>query len=66
MAITLLGTLILALLFGGDIFNGNGGTTTTTSGGELSPADSAREEPQVQFVSAVLDSTQKTWKQLIP
>ena len=59
-------TLILALLFGGDIFNGNGGTTTATSGGELSPADSAREEPQVQFVSAVLDSTQKTWKQLLP
>src|SRR6185369_5967163 len=57
-------TLILALIFGGDVFSG--GSTTTTSGGDLSPADSAREEPEVQFVSAVLDSAQKTWRQILP
>src|SRR3954469_6833275 len=57
-------TLILALIFGGDVFSGGG--TTSTSGGELAPGDSAREEPEVQFVSAVLDSAQKSWKQMVP
>ena len=53
-------TLILALIFGpGVLSNGN----ESTSGGEvgLSPADSAREEPMVQFVSFVLDDAQNTW-----
>lgn len=57
-------TLILALLFGPDILS-NGSDQTTTVQGEvgLSPADSAREEPMVQFVSFVLDDVQNTWAQ---
>ncbi|HMC54791.1 MAG TPA: neutral zinc metallopeptidase [Gemmatimonadaceae bacterium] len=54
-------TLILALIFGpGILSNGN----ESTSGGEvgLTPADSAREEPMVQFVSFVLDDAQSTWQ----
>jgi len=53
-------TLILALIFGPGIFS-NG--TDNTSGGEvgLTKADSAREEPMVQFVSFVLDDAQNTW-----
>jgi len=63
--------LILSLLFGGDIFTGGSdqtgtGTRTATSGGELAPADSAREEPMVQFVSFVLDNVQDTWKKILP
>ena len=53
-------TLILALIFGPGILSDS---NTTTSGGEvgLSPADSAREEPMVQFVSFVLDDAQNSW-----
>jgi len=51
--------LILGLIFGPGIFSG-GGTTTESSYGDVS-ADSAREEPQVQFVSQVLDDVQDTW-----
>jgi hypothetical protein len=58
--------LILSLIFGGDIFGGGGGGATTTSGGELAPADSAREEPMVQFVSFVLDNVQQTWAKILP
>ena len=53
-------TLILALIFGpGILSNGN----ESTAGGDvgLTPADSAREEPMVQFVSFVLDDAQNTW-----
>ena len=57
-------TLILTLIFGpGVLSDGSDGTTTTSSGEVgLSPADSAREEPMVQFVSFVLDDVQETWK----
>ena len=61
--------LILSLIFGGDIFTSGSdqtGTRTTTSGGELAPADSAREEPMVQFVSFVLDNVQGTWAKILP
>ena len=51
--------LILGLIFGPGIFSDNG-TTTQSSYGDVS-ADSAREEPQVQFVSQVLDDIQDTW-----
>src|SRR3954462_6064449 len=53
-------TLILALIFGPGILSDSG---QNTSGGEvgLTPADSAREEPMVQFVSFVLDDAQSTW-----
>jgi predicted metalloprotease len=55
-------TLILALIFGPGIVS-DGGETTGTSYGDvgLSPADSAAEEPMVQFVSFVLDDAQSTW-----
>ena len=56
-------TLILALLFGPGILDqggGEGGYATDASG-EVAIADSAREEPMVQFVSFVLDDVQSTW-----
>ena len=58
-------TLILALIFGpGILSDNNDGADANTSYGEvgLSPADSAREEPMVQFVSFVLDDAQSTWR----
>jgi uncharacterized protein len=55
-------TLILALIFGPGILT-DGGDQASNSYGEvgLSPADSAAEEPMVQFVSFVLDDAQATW-----
>ncbi len=58
--------LILSLIFGRNLLPGGGTTTTTTSGGELAPADSAREEPEVHFVSFVLDDVQHTWAKILP
>lgn len=54
--------LILALIFGPQVFD-QGGAGDMVSGGDvaLSPEDSAREEPMVQFVSFVLDDAQETW-----
>jgi predicted metalloprotease len=54
-------TLILALLFGPGILDQGDGGYTAESGGEVAVADSAREEPMVQFVSFVLDDVQSTW-----
>jgi uncharacterized protein len=56
-------TLILALIFGPGILTDGSGDPTSTSAGEvgLNPADSAAEEPMVQFVSFVLDDAQSTW-----
>jgi len=53
-------TLILALIFGPDVLSTGGGGESAGDVG-LSPADSAREEPMVQFVSFVLDDAQQTW-----
>jgi predicted metalloprotease len=56
--------LILSLIFGPQVFDqGGGGPADIVQGGEvgLSPEDSAREEPMVQFVSFVLDDAQETW-----
>ena len=60
-------TLILALIFGPGIIT-DGGETTGSSYGDvgLSPADSAAEEPMVQFVSFVLDDAQSTWDAIGP
>jgi uncharacterized protein len=57
-------TLILTLIFGPGILSDGNDGTSTSSGGEvgLSPADSAREEPMVQFVSFVTDDVQQTWE----
>ena len=60
--------LILSLLFGRNLFNdiGVSPSTAVTSNGELSAADSAREEPEVVFVSQVLDDAQRTWAEVLP
>jgi hypothetical protein len=54
-------TLILALIFGPQVFSNGNDETATNSYGEVSPADSAREEPMVQFVSFIIDDVQNTW-----
>jgi predicted metalloprotease len=56
--------LVLSLLFGRNLFEDVPATTTST--GELAPADSAREEPEVRFVSFVLDDAQQTWANVLP
>ncbi|MEP7002730.1 MAG: neutral zinc metallopeptidase, partial [bacterium] len=59
--------LILSLIFGRNFFSDvGGGTTVAQSNGALSPADSAREEPEVRFVSFILDDAQETWKKILP
>jgi predicted metalloprotease len=60
--------LVLSLIFGRDFIGESGvqpGVTATSNGG-LSAADSAREEPQVVFVSQVLDDAQQTWARILP
>jgi hypothetical protein len=57
--------LVLSLLFGRNLFE-EVPATTTTSSGALSAADSAREEPQVRFVSFVLDDAQQVWSNVLP
>ena len=56
--------LVLSLLFGRNLFEDVPATTTST--GELAPADSAREEPEVRFVSFVLDDAQQVWANVLP
>lgn len=61
--------LVLSLVFGRDLFTDlgpAGGQYVATADGALTPADSAREEPLVQFVSFVLDDAQATWQRLLP
>ena len=60
------GTIVvlgLSLLFGRNLFTDLGvqpaGVSTAST--PLSPADSAAQETEVQFVSFVLDDVQKTW-----
>jgi uncharacterized protein len=60
--------LVLSLIFGRDFIGESGvqpGVVSTSSGG-LSAADSAREEPQVIFVSQVLDDAQHAWAKILP
>ena len=56
--------LVLGLVFGQDIIGGAGGAggNYATENGSLSPADSAAEEPMVQFMSFVLDDAQQVWE----
>ncbi|MEP6620943.1 MAG: neutral zinc metallopeptidase [bacterium] len=59
--------LVLSLVFGRNFFDDVGSLPTVTqSDGRLAPADSAREEPEVRFVSFVLDDAQSTWTALLP
>ena len=60
--------LILSLVFGHNFFNDVGGSAATVAqpGSPISAADSAREEPEVRFVSFVLDDAQQTWSGILP
>lgn len=60
---------ILSVVFRRDFFSllnvSPGGTTATTTS-QPNPAQDAKEQPLVQFVSFVLDDAQNEWKQLLP
>jgi uncharacterized protein len=54
--------LALSLLFGRNLFSDLGVEPGVATGAApMSAADSAAEEPQVQFISFVLDDVQNTW-----
>jgi len=59
--------LVLSVVFKRDFLSlatSGGGAPQTTS--RPNPVNDQREEPQVQFVSFVLDDAQNTWAQLLP
>src|SRR5580692_223586 len=60
--------LILSFIFRTNLFTLLGGGTGDpgTSVSQPDPARDAAEKPLVQFVSFVLDDTQKTWTQILP
>ena len=61
---------ILSLIFKQNFFALLGGGGSPSTGSTVAgPPDAARDEaekPLVQFISVVLDDTQKTWEQLLP
>src|SRR4249919_819314 len=62
---------ILSLIFKQNFFAllGNGGGSSSPGSTVVSQPDTARdasEKPLVQFVSFVLDDTQKTWTEILP
>ena len=58
--------LALSLLTGRNLFNDLSVSPGAGTEAPMSAADSAREEPEVQFVSVVLDDVQKTWAETLP
>ncbi len=59
--------LALSLITGRNLFSDLGVEPGINSGGSaMTAADSAREEPEVQFVSFVLDDVQNTWAKILP
>lgn len=60
--------LILSFIFRTNLFSLLGGGTgdSGTAVSQPDPSRDAAEKPLVQFVSFVLDDTQKTWTQLLP
>jgi predicted metalloprotease len=61
--------LVLSLIFKQNFFALLGGGTSGPSSPATSQPDTARdqqEQPLVQFVSFVLDDTQRTWDQILP
>jgi predicted metalloprotease len=61
--------LALSLIFGRNFFADLGvepAGVTATNAPPMTPADSAAEEPEVQFVSFVLDDVQNTWATILP
>jgi len=57
--------LALSLITGRNLFSELGVEPGVQTGAPMTAADSAREEPQVQFVSFVLDDAQNTWSQIL-
>src|SRR6516162_7253862 len=61
---------VLSLVFKQNFFallgGGGGGNPGSAAVSQPDPAKDAAEKPLVQFVSFVLDDTQKTWEQLLP
>ena len=59
--------LALSLLFGRNLFTDLGVEPGVgAAGAPMSAADSAAEEPEVQFMSVVLDDVQNTWAKILP
>jgi len=58
--------LVLSLLFTQNFFAIIGGVGSTPVATRPNPAKTEAERPLVQFVSFVLDDTQKTWEQVFP
>jgi hypothetical protein len=61
--------LILALVFGGDIFSDSGipGGATTTAGGDVAPVtETAEEEERREFSTFVLNDAQEIWARVLP
>ena len=59
--------LALSLIFGRNLFTDLGVEPGVGAGGApMSAADSAAEEPEVQFISFVLDDVQNTWAKILP
>lgn len=58
--------LALSLLTGRNLFQDLGVEPGVGAQAPMTAEDSAREEPEVQFVSVVLDDVQKTWSQVLP
>src|SRR4051812_540048 len=60
--------LALSLLFGRNLFSDLGVQpgAGAVAGAPMSAADSAAEEPEVQFISFVLDDVQNTWAKVLP
>src|SRR5882724_9901736 len=61
--------LVLSLVFKQNFFallgNGGGGASAPAMS-QPSPARDQQEQPLVQFISFVLDDTQRTWDQVLP
>jgi hypothetical protein len=61
--------LVLSLVFKQNFFallGNGGGAPSSHSVSRPNPAKDQQEQPLVQFVSFVLDDTQKTWEQVLP
>jgi len=61
--------LILSFVFKTNFFallSGGGVSTAPVSNNRPNPAPTEAEKPMVQFVSFVLDDSQKTWTELLP
>ena len=58
--------LALSLIFGRNLFTDLGVEPGVATGAPMTAADSSAEEPQVQFISFVLDDVQDTWSKVLP